>query len=284
MDIDKKIDAIARKLERLDEVLAEGAATLDKVPSRLKGMRERLEANLAPLEARMRNVEEIGKDAEDEIRECATQLNNEMDKLNDYVGQILSKARSNFPTDVSSAAVNELTTSVADTFRRAKSAIQKMAMQYADNLDLFEARIIAIDEGVVQMTEQIAARISGELEDLREAFESQFISPVRSETESFIDDLADDAVRHIVQPLETEAAELTDAIGDRLDALLEDLATQLRAFLDELKEALLRGDAEDQGTQAQVKEALDMLKDAIPPLEAAFESFAALADTVGLGV
>lgn len=284
MDTDKQIDAIARKLERLDAMLADGAAWLDKVPDRLLGMRERLIANSGPLAERMRKVEQISQQAEQAIQTRAAVLDAEIDTLNGQIDEVLTQARSQFPTAVSAAAVTALTAQVEAAFNETETGIGTIAARHATDLDALEARIMAIDAEVSQMTEQIAARISSELDGLREAFETQFIAPVCSETQTLIDGLADDAVSHILQPLEREAVELTEAIGDRLDALLKGLAAQLRAFLDELKEALLRGDAEDQGIQAQVKEALDMLQDAIPPLKAAFESFAALANTVGVGL
>lgn len=284
MDADRQIDAIARKLERLDAVLADGAATLDGLPDRLHGMRERLIVNLGPLAEHMRKVEQISQRAGQAIQTRAAEIDAEIDALNGRIDGVLTQARSQFPTAVSAAAVAELTTQAGEMLERTNLHIDTIASQHATDLDTLAARITDIDEVVSRMTDQMVVRISSELDGLREAFEAQFIEPVRNETQSIIDGLGDDAVRHILQPLEQEAAELTAAIGDRLDALLESLAAQLRAFLGELRDALLGGDAEDEGTQAKVKEALDMLQDAIPPLKAAFDSFAALADTVGVGI
>lgn len=137
------------------------------------------------------------------------------------------------------------------------SAFQRISVAFQDQTDtLFGEFEEFIDEAIVEPIEEEGERLAAAWSDL-----------IKGELTEVIEETMQQVSESIEQP-----------VSQAIDAL-EDAA---RREIAALRESLITGNTGGDETRAVLEEAIDTIKSAIEPLEAAFDAFKSLAGVVGV--
>jgi hypothetical protein len=108
--------------------------------------------------------------------------------------------------------------------------------------------------------------------------------PVREQADRLQEVWTETVDRAVVRLVETLFEEAEEKIGAPIEEALEQIAEIVRAELQSLKAELTGGDDAGAEQREALQEALEQVRGAFTPLEAAFNSFRSLAGSVGIGL
>lgn len=114
--------------------------------------------------------------------------------------------------------------------------------------------------------------------------DEEVTSPVREQADRLQEVWTETVDRAVVRLVETLFEEAEEKIGAPIEEALEQIAEIVRAELQSLKAELTGGDDAGAEQREALQEALEQVRSAFTPLEAAFNSFKSLAGSVGIGL
>lgn len=212
-----------------------------------------------------------------------TELRPQIRPLTDSLTTIVTEA-------LHSRAADDAAANLLDSAQRLIQARDTVAQSIQGCSESLEAlmsglrdRVVEIGEDVQQRTEQLIGATKDRLEEFSTEVSSEVFDAIETETTE-AEEHWHAAMDDVEELIEERSSELADQFAPELVAALGSVADTIRSGLRNLREELESGNREGQSRRAELQTAVDTIKQAIPPLNEAFQAFRSLAGSVGMNI
>ncbi|AHF86640.1 hypothetical protein RLEG3_12340 [Rhizobium leguminosarum bv. trifolii WSM1689] len=276
-----EIDELTAKLAGIGSELAEAVDDLTKVGERVDHLREQLAARLSTTGHAVTAVFAV---VTEEVRAQAATLDAALDKLNEQITAVAGDFEEDALQAVDPQPIRQAASDVDEAYKATAGAIEVANETFADLAEQAEGELTQMNARLTELGEKLSTRIQQSTLSFREALQDAYIGAIEEKTEAAVAAMREAATEQIVEHLATEGEKIGDELASTLDDLLNELASKLREFLAQLREQIRSDDARALAGREELTEALDALEQAIPPMQAAFQAFSALAGSVGMSM
>lgn len=278
----ERIDVLAERLFELANLLESASQGVTAISLRTNTAKANIANRIAAQGKLVEASEASIKAISNKLQLRAAKLDEKLRDGNSRVEAVLQEIEAVRPTDTSRREVVEVCESVDAALDYAENTIQEAVDEFSGMSEQVIERLETVGEEVESFIARMKSEIAADADELRSSCHDMCLMVVHEATGSMVSSLQNAAKTDITNAIDEQGQRIGDELSEKLNSLLDRLASRLRVFLAQLKERMAQDDESAQAKRLEISEALDALRSAIPPLESAFQAFSSLAKSVGI--